>query len=84
LNLDKQKKIGATDNFREIVLSESPEVWKKLEGIQTLAQIGIVNATEAEKFFLSTIETPPPSNLATWVVWHLINFESWSRNHNYL
>ncbi len=79
LGLQKQKKIGATDNFREIVLDESLAVWKTLGGIQSLSRMGIVNTDSAEGNFTSTLSDPPASNLPTWLIWHLINFESWLR-----
>lgn len=84
LGLQKQKKIGATDNFREIVVEETPDIWKNLGGIQALSKLGIVNATKADEFFTSTISSPPPSNLPTWLIWHLIDYESWLRNSGIL
>jgi hypothetical protein len=79
LGLQKQKKIGATDNFREIVLEESLSVWEKLGGIQSLTKMGIVDADNASENFYSILSDPPVSNLPTWLTWHLINFESWLR-----
>lgn len=79
LGLQKQKKIGATDNFREIVGKETPILWEKLGGIRALSSLGMVNATKADDFFTSTISSPPASNLPTWLIWHLINYESWLR-----
>lgn len=80
LGFQKQKKIGATDNFRETVLDESPIVWEKLGGVQSLSHMKIVNANSVKHFITSTKENPPKNNQPIWMIWNLINFESWLRN----
>ncbi len=84
LGLQKQKKIGATDNFRKIVLEESPAIWEKLGGIKSLSRLGIVNPVKADEFVSATYTNPPKSNSATWIIWHLINYESWLRKSDNL
>lgn len=80
LGLDRQKKIGATDNFREIVLGEVKPVWDELGGVKSLARLGLLQEQEAATFFDKTLKNPPLSNRPVWMLWHLANYESWVRD----
>ncbi len=80
LGLQKQKKISATSNFHEVVLQETGAVWDQLEGIQSLARIGIVNPRKSDTFISTTLNDPAPKSMDIWMLKHLIIYETWLRN----
>jgi asparagine synthase (glutamine-hydrolysing) len=79
LGFERQKKIGATSYFQNLVLKEGPELWRAAEGARTLVKLGIVNADALNARVAKLFAGAEPARL--YEVWEVLRLERWVRAH---
>ena len=77
LGFDRQKKVMAAEVFRSIVAREAPAQWRRLGGLDTLADLGIVEPRRIAE--ISPRWLAAPSHDDAGRLWSLMNLESWAR-----
>ncbi len=78
LGFERQKKIGGTPVFQDELIGSGRKVWNEIGGARALEQLGIVDGPKLEKFMQGIFSGTLPKSRA-WVIWQVLNLESWAR-----
>jgi len=76
LGFERQKKVGATSFFHNLVLKEGPELWRASGGSPALAALGIVNPVLLNSSF-ERLFAGESGRL--YQVWEVLRLEKWVR-----
>jgi asparagine synthetase B (glutamine-hydrolysing) len=80
LGFDRQRKVEATGFYASLIYTDGHNIWEKLGGARTLADLGVVDS----KVLNSTIETVlgrRREGTHAHQVWNTLNLETWARAH---
>jgi asparagine synthase (glutamine-hydrolysing) len=78
LNFGRHKKVLAVDFFRDTMLREGPETWRRMGGASALEKIGVVDKTRLESFVADVFGGRRPGEVSR--VWNLMGLEVWVRS----
>jgi asparagine synthetase B (glutamine-hydrolysing) len=79
LGFERHKKVSASRYFSETVAAEAPRAWDKLGGVQTLARLGILDASQAEVAARADVGQVIRSGNCR--VWEMLTLEAWAASH---
>jgi asparagine synthetase B (glutamine-hydrolysing) len=79
LPVGRQRKIALSTAYTARVRREAQEGWTKMNGVPALAQMGIVNADEADKKVQRLLADA--SSAQVWLIPHILSVEAWVRAH---
>jgi asparagine synthetase B (glutamine-hydrolysing) len=78
LGFERHKKVSGQDFFIRAMRTEGPDCWRRLGGLETLGNLGVVDARAAERDVLQRLATDRNAPQHLWI---LLNLESWVRAH---
>ena len=76
LGFRRQKKVAATSYARSVRKEQAAGVWRALGGMQSLAELGVLDAARFERFFF---EAAAEGHRKDYRIWDALALEAWLR-----
>jgi asparagine synthetase B (glutamine-hydrolysing) len=80
LGFERQRKVEGTSFFASLVYKDAREIWGRLGGAQTLADLGIINEKILSPGVEQLLAQHRVGELA-YRLWSVLNLETWARAH---
>jgi hypothetical protein len=80
LGFERQRKVYASDFFKNLLLREGRTAWNRLGGLSALSALGIVNREQAAARIRELLVGKNAAR-ETYRIWTVMNLEAWARAH---
>jgi len=80
LGFERQRKVYASDFFKNLLLREGRAAWNRLGGLTALSSLGIVNRQQAADR-IDDLLRGKRTMRETYRIWTMMNLEAWARAH---
>jgi hypothetical protein len=79
LGFERQKKVDATNFFREMLRREGATAWTAMNGLPSLAALGIADSARVAPVVTDVLRGKHPER--NYLIWTTLNLERWARTH---